>query len=181
MKKTYILCNSNWEVLNLCKSKKEVKSRINEKIKDELEIYWCVLNWKIQDYEVWSIKYNSKKFYLDLSFYDLFVIDRKTGDPVEYDDYKKYGIIDKKENKDFLYLNSKNMKKENTYTIIDKDDLFDELNNYLFYSFSEIVMAICDYIEKKEWCLYYSDCAFASELASEFVDQKELYDLDYDD
>jgi hypothetical protein len=42
------------------------------------------------------------------------------------------------------------MKKENTYTIIDKDDLFDELNNYLFYSFSEIVMAICDYIEKKE-------------------------------
>jgi hypothetical protein len=54
------------------------------------------------------------------------------------------------------------------------------LNNYLFYSFSEIVMAICDYIEKKEWKLYYSDCAFASELASEFVDQKELYDLDYD-
>lgn len=174
MKKTYILCNSNWEVLDLCNSKKEIKSRINEKIKDELEIYWCVLNWKIQDYEVWSIKYNSKKFDLDLSFYDLFVIDRKTGDPVEYDDYKKYGIIDKKENKDFLYLNSKKMKKSKKYTVIDKEDLFDYLDWYSFVDDEEIQMAICDYIENQEWTLYYSDCTFAYDLMDEYKQKNKI-------
>lgn len=104
MKKTYILCNSNWDVLNLCNSKKQVKTRINEKIKDELKNYWCILNWKMQDYEIRSIKYNSKKYYLDLSFYDLFLIDKKTQDPIEYDDYKNHWIFDKQEKKDFLYL-----------------------------------------------------------------------------
>ena len=106
MKKTYILCNSNWEVLNLCKNKKEVKTRINEKIKHELEIYGCILNWKIQDYDIRSITYDSRKYSLDLSFYDLFVIDKKNPEnDIEYDDYSKYWIKDKHEKKDFLYLN----------------------------------------------------------------------------
>lgn len=105
MKKTYILCNSNWEVLNLCKNKKEIKSCIKNKIKEELDIYGCVLNWKIQDYEIRSIKYNWNKYYLDLSFYDLFLIDKKNEEIIEYDDYKDHWIFDKKENKDFLYLN----------------------------------------------------------------------------
>ena len=105
MKKTYILCNSNGDVLNLYNTKKEVKKWIRDKIKDELDIYWCILNWKMQDYDVWSIEYNSKKYFLDLSFYDLFMIDKKTNDCIEYDDYSKYWIKDKKENKDFLYYN----------------------------------------------------------------------------
>ena len=105
MKKTYILCNSNGDVLNLYSTKKEVKKWIRDKIKDELDIYGCILNWKMQDYELWSIKYNSKKYFLDLSFYDLFMIDKKTNDVIEYDEYSKYWIKDKKENKDFLYYN----------------------------------------------------------------------------
>lgn len=104
MKKTYILCNSNWEVLNLCKNKKEVKRMINQKIKDQLDCYWCILDWKIQDYDVWSIKYNWKKYFLDHAMDgDLYLIDKKNNEVIEYDDYKNHGVFDKHENKDFLY------------------------------------------------------------------------------
>ena len=71
------------------------------------------------------------------------------------------------------------MKKD--YTIIDKDELFSFLDWYLFVNTNEIEMAICDFIEKQEWNLYYSDCAFACELCNEYINKKELYNIDYID
>ena len=68
---------------------------------------------------------------------------------------------------------------KNTETIIDRNDLFDYLNSFLFSNNEEIEMAICDYIEKQEWCLYRSDCSLATELANEFINKKELYDIEY--
>lgn len=68
---------------------------------------------------------------------------------------------------------------KNLETIIDKDNLFDYLNNFLFSSNTEIEMAICDYIEEQEGELYWSDCWLATELANEFINKKELYDIEY--
>ena len=68
---------------------------------------------------------------------------------------------------------------EKEYTIVDKNNLFSFLDWYVFYSNEEIELAICDYIEKQEWSLYYSDCWLASELANEYINKKELYNIDY--
>ena len=73
----------------------------------------------------------------------------------------------------------KNTKKE--YTEINKNELFNYLDWYNFVNTTEIECAICDFIENKEWILYYSDCAFASELMNEYINKKELYDIDYID
>ena len=59
-----------------------------------------------------------------------------------------------------------------------KDFLFDDLNNILFEKHSEIT----EYIE--EWLEKYhlpKDDLIVWELAGDFIDQKELYDLDYED
>lgn len=71
--------------------------------------------------------------------------------------------------------------KKSKYTIIDKDELFSFLDWYLFINTNEIEIAICDYIEKEYWKLYYSDCAFACELMNEYINKKELYNIDYID
>jgi hypothetical protein len=53
-------------------------------------------------------------------------------------------------------------------TIINKSDLFDYLDWYVFVDDEEIQLAICDYIENQEGVLYYSDCAFAYDLMQEY-------------
>lgn len=58
------------------------------------------------------------------------------------------------------------MKKD--YTIIDRKKLFEYLDTYTFIDCDEIYIAICDFIEKKEKKLYYSDCMIASELCNEY-------------
>lgn len=60
-----------------------------------------------------------------------------------------------------------------------QEELNDYLNNIIFYSFDELVDIIMKWFEKEKgvtWDRW--DCA---ELASKFVDLKELYDLNYDD
>ena len=71
------------------------------------------------------------------------------------------------------------MKKD--YTIIDRKKLFEYLDIYSFIDDDEIQMAICDFIEKQEWVLYYSDWALACELMNEYLNKKELYNIDYID
>ena len=71
--------------------------------------------------------------------------------------------------------------KKSKYTIIDKDELFNFLDWFLFVNTNEIEMAICDFIEKQEWVLYWSDWAFACELMNEYINKKELYNIDYID
>lgn len=59
-----------------------------------------------------------------------------------------------------------------------KDDLFDDLNNILFSKHSELT----EYIKK--WLIEHKladDDRIVGELASDFIDRKELYDLDYED
>lgn len=58
-----------------------------------------------------------------------------------------------------------------------KDDLFDDLNNMLFNKHSELTKAI------QSWCEENSvrvDDYEVGNLASQFIDWKELYDLDYE-
>lgn len=71
--------------------------------------------------------------------------------------------------------------KKSKYTIIDKNELFSFLDWYLFTNTNEIELAICDFIEKQEKQLYYSDCALACELCNEYINKKELYNIDYID
>ena len=59
-----------------------------------------------------------------------------------------------------------------------KDDLFDDLNNMLFNKHSELTKAIQSWCEKNS--VRVDDCEIWN-LASEFVDRKELYDLDYEE
>lgn len=54
------------------------------------------------------------------------------------------------------------------YTIIDRKKLFEFLDIYSFIDDDEIQMAICDFIEKQEWKLYYSDCEFAYDLMNDY-------------
>lgn len=59
-----------------------------------------------------------------------------------------------------------------------KDYLFDDLNNILFTKHSQLI----DYIRK--WFKDHNmsdDDAIVWEIAVDFVDRKELYDLDYED
>ena len=61
------------------------------------------------------------------------------------------------------------MKKE---TIINKSDLFNYLDRYDFVDQDEIILAICDYIEKQEKVFYYSDSMLAYNLALEYEKRK---------
>lgn len=64
-------------------------------------------------------------------------------------------------------------------TIINKDDLFSYLDGFLFGNSDEIIIAICEYIEKQEGVLHWSDSMLANELANEYINKKELYNIDY--
>lgn len=61
------------------------------------------------------------------------------------------------------------MKKE---TIINKSDLFEYLDWYSFVDQTEIIAAICDYIEKQEGIIFFSDCCLAYELSEEYAKEK---------
>lgn len=54
-----------------------------------------------------------------------------------------------------------------------KSDMFEELNWFLFTSNIEIEQAISEYLKEK------NIKANVWELASEFIDRNELYDIDY--
>jgi hypothetical protein len=55
--------------------------------------------------DIREIKYNWNKINVDDFFWDVIAIDKKTDESIEYDDYKKYWIIDGIVKKDFLYRN----------------------------------------------------------------------------
>lgn len=101
--KKYLIVNSNWEVEKICNNKKETKKDLVSIVNAETKRFW---EWYYKDYEIWSIKYDARKFELDLRFYgELYANYKKTWDPAEYDSWKELGIYDKIENKDFLYNN----------------------------------------------------------------------------
>lgn len=59
-----------------------------------------------------------------------------------------------------------------------KEELFDDLNNMLFNTYDEVVEAVQKWMAEEKGLDW--DRADCTELASEFVDRKELYDISYD-
>ena len=59
-----------------------------------------------------------------------------------------------------------------------KDYLFDDLNNILFSKHSELIEYIKKWLKDNNMS---DDDVIVWEIASDFVDWKELYDLDYED
>lgn len=60
-----------------------------------------------------------------------------------------------------------------------REELNDYLNNILFNTYDEVVKAVKKWFEKVKWVT--RDKQEYAELASQFIDNKELYDLSYDD
>ena len=60
-----------------------------------------------------------------------------------------------------------------------KEELFDYLNNLLFDTYDEVVETIKEWFNKEK-SVDRGDYD-VGELASEFIDSKEMYDIDYDD
>ena len=59
-----------------------------------------------------------------------------------------------------------------------KNELFDYLNNIIWYkTYNELVEIIQEWFKEEKWIEY--DWDGSCELASEFIDLKEIYDLDY--
>jgi len=59
-----------------------------------------------------------------------------------------------------------------------REELDDYLNNILFDTYDEVLEAIKKWFEKEKWVS--RDKEVYAELASQFIDNKELYDLSYD-
>ena len=57
----------------------------------------------LQDFDVWSISYDARKIDVDNFFGDVIATEKRTGESIDYNLYKKYNITDKREKKDFLY------------------------------------------------------------------------------
>ena len=59
-----------------------------------------------------------------------------------------------------------------------REELDDYLNNMLFDTYDEVVEAVKEWFEKEKWVS--RDKQEYAELASRFIDNKELYDISYD-
>lgn len=59
-----------------------------------------------------------------------------------------------------------------------REELDDYLNNILFDTYDEVVEAVKEWFEKEKWVS--RDKEEYAELASQFIDNKELYDISYD-
>lgn len=59
-------------------------------------------------------------------------------------------------------------------TIIEKKKLWDFLDGFYFVSGDEIYFAVCDFIDKQEGKMYWSDCILADELTREYIELKKL-------
>lgn len=97
--KNYILCEDVF-CRYYAKNKKDLIDFIRHYYKNPKE-FGAIESLKKID--VWSISYNAKKIDIDNFFGDVIATEKKTGESIDYDLYKKYNITDKKEKKDFLY------------------------------------------------------------------------------
>lgn len=109
-----------------------------------------------QWYPMWTIYWNNKKKLIEEA--------QEQMERLKKSDLKRH----------YLHINQE----EDDRVESRKDDLFDDLNNILFSKHSELT----EYIKK--WLIKHKlvdDDRIVGELASDFIDQKELYDLDYED
>ena len=101
MTKNYILCEDVF-CRYYAKNKRDLIDYVRHYYKNKKEAW---LFESLKDVDVRSISYDRRKISIDDFFGDVIATNKKTDESIEYDDYKKYGIIDKKEKKDFLYYN----------------------------------------------------------------------------
>lgn len=101
MTKNYILCEDVF-CRYYAKNKRDLIDYVRHYYKNKKEYGMFE---SLQDFQIWSISYNAKKINIDNFFGDVIAIENKTGESIDYDLYKKYGITDKMEKKDFLYYN----------------------------------------------------------------------------
>ena len=99
--KNYILCE-DVSCRYYARTKKDLIDYIRHYYKNKNEM---AMFESLQDFDIWSISYDARKIEIDDFFGDVIATNKKTYEGIEYDDYKKYGITDKKEKKDFLYYN----------------------------------------------------------------------------
>lgn len=99
--KNYILCE-DIACRYYAKTKQDLIDYIRHYYKNPKE--WGRFD-SLQDFDIWSISYDARKIKIDDFFGDVIAIENKTGESIDYDLYRKYGITDKIEKKDFLYYN----------------------------------------------------------------------------
>ena len=97
--KNYILCE-DVSCRYYARTKKELIDYVRHYYKNQNEM---AMFESLQDFDVWSISYDARKIDVDNFFGDVIATEKRTGEDIDYDLYKKYGITDKKEKKDFLY------------------------------------------------------------------------------
>jgi hypothetical protein len=100
--KNYILVESGDFCRYYAKNKQDLIDFVRYYYKNSRE-YWSIDS--LQNVEVLSITYNAKKIDIDNFFGDVLATEKSTGEGIDYDLYAKYGITQKNEKKDFLYLN----------------------------------------------------------------------------
>ena len=98
--KNYILVEGGDFCRYYAKNKRDLIDFVRHYYKNKKEAW---LFESLKDFDVRSISYNAKKIKIDEFFGDVIAIENKTGESIDYDLYKKYGITDKMEKKDFLY------------------------------------------------------------------------------
>lgn len=98
MKKIYLLCDSDW-LQEIEQTKKELKKSFFKNWKTR----W---NWlKAKEYTIREIEYDDKKYDYDWWYGDFWIFEKWNDDNmIDYDEYEKYGIVQKEIKKDFLYL-----------------------------------------------------------------------------
>ena len=97
--KNYILCEDVF-CRYYAKNKRDLIDYVRHYYKNKNEAW---LFESLKDFDVRSISYNAKKIDIDNFFGDVIATEKRTGEDIDYDLYKKYGITDKMEKKDFLY------------------------------------------------------------------------------
>lgn len=99
--KNYILVEDVYP-LYLAKDKKSLIDWIKQYTQD----MWLKHEEELRDLHVRTIEFNAKKVYIDHAMDgDIYAIDKKTDEIIEYNDYEKNWIKDKEIKKDFLYYN----------------------------------------------------------------------------
>ena len=97
--KNYILCE-DVSCRYYARTKKELIDFIKHYYKNPKE-FGAIES--LKEIDIWSISYDARKIDVDDFFGDVIATEKRTGEDIDYDLYKKYGIADKKEKKDFLY------------------------------------------------------------------------------
>lgn len=97
--KNYILCE-DVSCRYYARTKKELIDYVRHYYKNQNEM---AMFESLQDFDVWSISYDARKIDVDNFFGDVIATEKRTGESIDYNLYKKYNITDKREKKDFLY------------------------------------------------------------------------------